>query len=221
MNGIDNINGLILPTAPLGETSCTIKGYGDLLISLNKIQTELRVPKSQVNKYGNYNFRNCDDIVEAVKPLLKKYNLVLIMYDKIECINSHSYVQATASLMDIVGHEVKVTAYAREVEEKSGILTEPMLTGSASSYARKYALNGLFALDDAKDPDDNIEPKKEDPKDKTVANKPSPKQLEIIKNYLTNTNAWEKLWDYGVDRLEDLSKDQASEMVAKIYKGGL
>lgn len=217
MNEIDN---MILPDAPLGEMSCTIKGYEDLLISLNKIQTELRVPKSQVNKYGNYNFRNCDDIVEAVKPLLKKYNLVLIMYDKIECINSHTYVQATASLMDIVGHEVKVTAYAREVEEKSGILTEPMLTGSASSYARKYALNGLFALDDSKDPDDNIEPKKEDPKEK-VTPKPSPKQLEIIKNYLTNTNAWDKLCEYGVDRLGDLSKDQASEMVAKIYKGGL
>ena len=196
-------------------------GYEELLTSLNAIQTELRVPKSQRNKYGNYNFRNCDDIVEAVKPLLKKYNLVLIMYDKIECINNHSYVQATASLIDTKGHELKVTAYAREVEEPSGILTEPMLTGSASSYARKYALNGLFALDDAKDPDDNIEPKKEDYKEKNVPNKPSPKQLEIIKNYLTNTNAWEKLWDYGVDNLEDLSKDQASELVAKIYKGGL
>ncbi len=196
-------------------------GYEELLTSLNAIQTELRVPKSQRNKYGNYNFRNCDDIVEAVKPLLKKYHLVLIMYDKIECINNHSYVQATASLIDTKGHELKVTAYAREVEEPSGILTEPMLTGSASSYARKYALNGLFALDDAKDPDDNIEPNKEDPKEKTVANKPSPKQLDIIKNYLTNTNAWEKLCDYGVDRLGDLSKDQASEMVAKIYKGGL
>ena len=195
-------------------------GYEELLTSLNAIQTELRVPKSQRNKYGNYNFRNCDDIVEAVKTLLKKYNLVLIMYDKIECINNHSYVQATASLIDTKGHELKVTAYAREVEEPSGILTEPMLTGSASSYARKYALNGLFALDDAKDPDDNIEPNKEDPKEKTVA-KPSPKQLDIIKNYLTNTNAWEKLCDYGVDRLGDLSKDQASEMVAKIYKGGL
>lgn len=197
-------------------------GYEELLTSLNAIQTELRVPKSQRNKYGNYNFRNCDDIVEAVKPLLKKYNLVLIMYDKIECINNHSYVQATASLIDTKGHELKVTAYAREVEEPSGILTEPMLTGSASSYARKYALNGLFALDDAKDPDDNIEPKKKDDyKEKTVDNKPSPKQLDIIKNYLTNTNAWEKLCDYGVDRLGDLSKDQASEMVAKIYKGGL
>lgn len=196
-------------------------GYEELLTSLNAIQTELRVPKSQRNKYGNYNFRNCDDIVEAVKPLLKKYNLVLIMYDKIECINNHSYVQATASLIDTKGHELKVTAYAREVEEPSGILTEPMLTGSASSYARKYALNGLFALDDAKDPDDNIEPKKEDPKEKAAANKPSPKQLEIINNYLTNTNAWDKLWEYGVDRLGDLSKDQASEMVAKIYKGGL
>lgn len=196
-------------------------GYEGLLKSLNAIQTELRVPKNQVNRYGNYNFRNCDDIVEAVKPLLKKYNLVLIMYDKIECINNHSYVQATASLIDTQGHEIKVTSYAREVEEKSGILTEPMLTGSASSYARKYALNGLFALDDAKDPDDNIEPKKEEHKEKTVANKPSSKQLEIIENYLNASGNWDKLLDYGISTLEDLTKDQASELVAKIYKGGL
>lgn len=198
------------------------RGYEELLKSLNAIQTELRVPKNQVNKYGNYNFRNCDDIVEAVKPLLKKYNLVLIMYDKIECINNHSYVQATASLIDTQGHEVKVTAYAREVEEKSGILTEPMLTGSASSYARKYALNGLFALDDAKDPDDNIEPKKEDPKEKpkNVGTGPSPKQIEIINNWIESTRSYWTLPNrYGVNEAKDLTKDQASEMVAKIYKG--
>lgn len=201
-------------------------GYEELLTSLNAIQTELRVPKSQRNKYGNYNFRNCDDIVEAVKPLLKKYNLVLIMYDKIECINNHSYVQATASLIDTKGHELKVTAYAREVEEPSGILTEPMLTGSASSYARKYALNGLFALDDAKDPDDNVEPKKavENPKDnpKTVGNGPSPKQIEIINNWIELTGKyWTLPNKYGVTEAKDLTKDQASEMVANIYKGDL
>lgn len=199
-------------------------GYEELLTSLNDIQTELRVPKSQRNKYGNYNFRNCDDIVEAVKPLLKKYHLVLIMYDKIECINNHSYVQATASLIDTKGHEVKVTAYAREVEEKSGILTEPMLTGSASSYARKYALNGLFALDDAKDPDDNIEVQKV----QNVApnsDKPTARQLEIINNYVLSWNII-KLSDYiygpyKVNSIEELTKDQASEIVAKIYKGEL
>lgn len=197
-------------------------GHEGLLRSLNVIQTELRVPKNQVNKYGNYKFRNCDDIVEAVKPMLKKYNLVLLMYDTIECINNHTYIKATASLVAITGEKIEVTALAREVEEKTGILTEPMLTGSASSYARKYALNGLFALDDAKDPDDNIEPKKkEDYKEKTVANKPSPKQLEIIENYLNASGNWDKLLDYGVNRLDDLTKDQASELVAKIYRGGL
>ncbi len=193
-------------------------GHEGLLRSLNAIQTELRVPKNQVNKYGNYNFRNCDDIVEAVKPMLKKYNIVLLMYDTIECINNHTYIKATASLVAITGEKIEVTALAREVEEPSKILTEPMLTGSASSYARKYALNGLFALDDAKDPDDNIEPKKEVTKEKSIP-KPSPKQLEIIKNYLNNSNSWDKMLDYGIDRLEDLTKDQASEIVAKIYKG--
>lgn len=197
-------------------------GHEGLLRSLNAIQTELRVPKNQVNKYGNYKFRNCDDIVEAVKPMLKKYNIVLLMYDTIECINNHTYIKATASLVAITGEKIEVTALAREVEEKSGILTEPMLTGSASSYARKYALNGLFALDDTKDPDDNIEPKKEAPKEKPSRNGPSPKQIEIINNWIESTQSyWTLSNKYGVSDAKDLTKDQASELVAKIYKGGL
>ena len=85
--------------------------------------------------------------------MLKKYNIVLLMYDTIECINNHTYVKATACLVDMQGRKIEVTALAREVEEKTGILTEPMLTGSASSYARKYALNGMFLIDDTKDAD--------------------------------------------------------------------
>lgn len=198
-------------------------GHEDLLTALSSIQSELKVPKGQVNKYGNYKFRNCDDIVEAVKPYLKKYNLILLMYDTIECINNHSYIKATACLCDTKGRKIEVTALAREIPEPVGILTEPMLTGSASSYARKYALNGLFALDDAKDPDDNVEAVTPD-NSKNMNNKPTAKQLEIINNYVLSWNII-KLSNliygpYKVNAIEDLTKDQATEIVSKIYKGG-
>ena len=196
-------------------------GHEALLEALSSIQSELKVPKGQVNKYGNYKFRNCDDIVEAIKPYLKKYNLILLMYDTIECINNHSYIKATACLCDTKGRKIEVTALAREVLEPSGILTEPMLTGSASSYARKYALNGLFALDDAKDPDDNVEMQNVKPNQEK--DKPTAKQLEIINNYILKWNII-KLSDYiygpyKVNAIEELTKDQATEIVSNIYKG--
>lgn len=194
-------------------------GHEALLEALSSIQSELKVPKGQVNKYGNYKFRNCDDIVEAVKPYLKKYNLILLMYDTIECINNHSYIKATACLCDTKGSKIEVTALAREVPEPVGILTEPMLTGSASSYARKYALNGLFALDDAKDPDDNLETVTPD-NSKNLNNKPTARQIEIINNYIESRKAyWTLPNNYGVSKAEELTKDQATEIVSRIYRG--
>ena len=193
-------------------------GFEFLIRTLNSIQTELKVPKKQVNKFGNYKFRNCDDIIEAVKPLLAKYEVVLLMSDTVECINNNTYIKATASLLDDKGHKIEVSAYAREVPEKNGILIEPMLTGSASSYARKYALNGLFALDDAKDPDDNIEVP--DKKESREVAKPTAKQIELINNYIESSNKhWNLSNQYGVSKAEDLTKDQACEVVAKIYAG--
>lgn len=200
-------------------------GFEFLIRTLNSIQTELKVPKKQVNKFGNYKFRNCDDIIEAVKPLLAKYQVVLLMSDTVECINNNTYIKATASLVDDKGNKIEVSAYAREVPEKTGILVEPMLTGSASSYARKYALNGLFALDDAKDPDDFIQlPGKEEKVEnsKIMNNQPTNKQFEFIKNYVSNMNieAFTNLMDfYCVDTIEDLNKEQATDLIAKIYKG--
>lgn len=193
-------------------------GFEFLIRTLNSIQTELKVPKKQVNKFGNYKFRNCDDIIEAVKPLLAKYQVVLLMSDTVECINNNIYIKATASLVDDKGNKIEVSAYAREVPEKTGILVEPMLTGSASSYARKYALNGLFALDDAKDPDDNIEVP--DKKESREVARPTAKQIELINNYIESSNKhWNLTNQYGVSKAEDLTKDQACEVVAKIYAG--
>lgn len=188
----------------------------DFVSSLVRIQSELKVPKKQYNKFGNYSFRNVDDILEAVKPLLKKENLVLIITDSIEVYNNNVYVKATAKIIRNAGESFEVSAYAREVPEKSGILTEPMLTGSASSYARKYALNGLFALDDSKDPDDNLEPTKEAPKPTVV--KPTARQIEIIKT-LPEEKLKLALGLKGFQSIDELDKDSASIIVKNIIDG--
>ena len=118
---------------------------------LIKIQSELKAPKNQRNNFGNYNYRSCEDILEAVKPLLVKHGCTLTISDEIKPFNERIYVQATATLFD--GKEsVTVTAFAREAETKKG-MDEAQITGAASSYARKYALNGLFLIDDTKDAD--------------------------------------------------------------------
>lgn len=122
-----------------------------MLEVLNKIQCELKAPKTQINKFGGYAYRSCEDILEAVKPLLQKYEAVLTIGDEIIAVADRIYVKATATLKGKDG-EVSVSAYAREPASKKGS-DESQITGAASSYARKYALNGLFAIDDAKDAD--------------------------------------------------------------------
>ena len=119
--------------------------------ALLKIQQELKAPKWQFNKFGGYKYRSCEDIIEAVKPLLGKYGCVLNMNDEIVCIEGRFYVKATATLFAKEG-AVSTTAFAREEESKKW-MDWAQVTGSASSYARKYALNGLFAIDDGVDPD--------------------------------------------------------------------
>lgn len=118
---------------------------------LARIQAELKAPKGQFNEYGGFNYRSCEDITEAVKPLLRELGLVLIMRDEIVLIGTRYYIKATAMLSDAESN-VSATAYAREDESKKG-MDGAQLTGAASSYARKYALNGLFAIDDTKDAD--------------------------------------------------------------------
>ncbi len=115
------------------------------------IQHKLKAPKGQYNSFGQYKYRSCEDILEGVKPLLKEYNLLLIINDEIVQIGERYYVKATAKITD--GREaISATAYAREQVTKKG-MDESQITGATSSYARKYALNGLLAIDDAKDAD--------------------------------------------------------------------
>jgi len=131
---------------------------------LCEIQRTLNAPKNQFNKFGGFNYRNCEDILQAVKPLLK--DSIIIVSDELELIGDRYYVKAIATYR----HEsetISAVAYAREADHKKG-MDDAMVTGSASSYARKYALNGLLLIDDNKDPDynhgittnDNSKPKK-------------------------------------------------------------
>ena len=119
---------------------------------LVSIQQELKAPKGQYNSFGKYHYRSCEDILEAVKPLLGKYNCFLNVSDQIEMVGDRIYVKATATLTNSEGKSVTSTAFAREQENKAG-MDMSQLTGSTSSYARKYALNGLFCIDDTKDAD--------------------------------------------------------------------
>ena len=119
---------------------------------LQEVQTELKAPKSQYNSFAKYHYRSQEDILEAVKPLLAKRGLALTLNDEIVQFGTRVYVKATATLYGEMDKSFKVEAYAREPEEKKG-MDESQITGTASSYARKYALNGLFAIDDTEDSD--------------------------------------------------------------------
>ena len=118
------------------------------------IQAELKAPKGQTNKFGGYKYRSCEDILEAVKPLLRKYNAALTLTDDICLIGGDVFVKATATFYAESSAPVAVSAFARHPKEKKG-MDDSQITGAASSYARKYALNGLFCIDDTRDADTN------------------------------------------------------------------
>ena len=116
------------------------------------IQTELKAPKNQFNSFGKYKYRSLEDIFEALKPLLAKQKCFVSLNDEIMLIGDRYYIKATATIRNDSGDSVSVSAMAREEENKKG-MDSAQLTGATSSYARKYALNGLFAIDDTKDAD--------------------------------------------------------------------
>ena len=120
--------------------------------ALAAVQSELKAPKGQFNKFGGYNYRSCEDILEAVKPILKAHSLALHLADEPAMVGERYYIKATATLTDFTGQQISSTAYAREPLDKKG-MDDSQITGTASSYARKYALNGLFCIDDTKDAD--------------------------------------------------------------------
>ena len=119
---------------------------------LRSIQCELKAPKGQYNSFGKYSYRSCEDILEAVKPLLDKYKATVYITDEVVSVGDRIYVKATATFVDKDGKEISVSAFAREPVARKG-MDEAQVTGATSSYARKYALNGLFLIDDTKDAD--------------------------------------------------------------------
>jgi len=119
---------------------------------LIEIQNKLKAPKGQYNSFGKYKYRNCEDILEAVKPLLKEQECTLTISDEMVMIGSRYYIKATVIIKNSNGEQEVTTAYAREEETKKG-MDSSQVTGATSSYARKYALNGMFCIDDTKDSD--------------------------------------------------------------------
>lgn len=124
-----------------------------IFAALMAVQAELKAPKGQYNQFGKYDYRSAEDIIEAVKPLLKDNGLFLNMSDEVVLVGDRYYIKATVKVVDVVtGESVQTSALAREAAQKKG-MDESQVTGTASSYARKYALNGLFAIDDNRDAD--------------------------------------------------------------------
>lgn len=143
------------------------------------VQSALKAPKSQYNSFGKYNYRNCEDILEAVKPLCKANNALVWLSDEVVLIGDRHYVKATASFVDVEnGATLTAVAYAREEETKKG-MDGSQVTGASSSYARKYALNGLFDIDDTKDSDTTNTHGKEEPK-KEEKKLPTPPARDLL-----------------------------------------
>lgn len=153
--------------------------------ALTKLQSELKAPKGQRNSFGNYNYRSAEDILEAVKPLLEKYSLTMTTTDTIVNIGARYYVKATATVYGFDG-SISADGWAREAKEKKG-MDASQITGATSSYARKYAYNGLFSIDDTKDADTDEHAKQTKYHTKTAPkpvtdDKPTKTQLDTIYN---------------------------------------
>lgn len=184
----------------------------NLLDALIYIQTKLKAPKSQLNKFGGYKYRNCEDILEAVKPLCAETKTYLKIADDIVEIGGRIYVKATASLYGFDDVET-ATAYAREEESKKG-MDGSQVTGASSSYARKYALNGLFGIDDTKDSDTTNMGDGE----KNGADKKTPDTLgnKNAQNEKHHEMSYEEALDYKIDgvTLRELWKKDTAKINA-------
>jgi len=203
---------------------------------LGAIQTELKAPKGQFNAFGKYAYRSCEDILEAVKPLANKHKVAVLISDQLIAIGERYYVQATATVADTeTTDKIEATAYAREEQDKKG-MDAMQLTGATSSYARKYALNGLFCIDDTKDSDTTNkhgkeeekqtteqpkkaeQPKAETPKAETPKAEPPTdiiSQAQIKRLYVIAPNAYREIMNLGLEH--KLNKEESDE-ITKICK---
>lgn len=183
---------------------------------LLKAQVELKAPKGQYNSFGKYKYRSCEDILEALKPVLDKLKLTLFIKDDVIEVNTRNYVKATITLVNIekLDEIIETSALAREEETKKG-MDGSQITGASSSYARKYALNGMFMIDDTKDSDStNTHGKDETKKTSETEFK---KAIDMI-NALANT---EEKSEKVFDMIEKFNKnsllDCTIEELKKVY----
>lgn len=151
------------------------------------IQSELKAPKTQVNNFGGYKYRKAEDILEAVKPLLAKQKCTLIITDDIVMVGNRIYVKATATIRNEKGEVEEATGWAREEESKKG-MDASQITGASSSYARKYALNGLFAIDDNADSDTTNNVRQQESKQQTQTQQPVPQQSSNAQYHTNDVN---------------------------------
>ena len=223
------------------KTTKKVENENDKIKTMNiyekliNIQLELKAPKNQRNTFGNYNFRSCEDILESVKGLNHKYRVLLLIEDEVVNIDSRFYIKAICKLINIDNPSEMVTntALAREPESKPKF-DDSQVTGSSSSYARKYALNGLYSIDDNKDADTNEFANQsqgelkiaKDTKPKTTKTNKSVELInasdkeEITKLAKDNNNALdlikETLKECGVNKISELSCDKGKQLLEKI-----
>lgn len=192
---------------------------------LIKAQIELKAPKGQYNGFGKYKYRSCEDILEALKPVLDKLKLVLFIKDEVIEVNTRFYIKATIKLINLekTDEVIETSALAREEETKRGY-DASQITGSSSSYARKYALNGLFAVDDTKDndtSDSKIErgnrAEEERKKVQEYLNS-RPGMVEKLTEYLTGEKLEKTLNHFGVKEIDEMTDEQLQEAIKKIFK---
>ena len=185
------------------------------------IQSELKAPKSQYNSFGKYAYRNCEDILEALKPLLKEHKSTIYISDEIVTVLERFYVKATVTFIDAeTGEKIINTAYAREEEDKKG-MDGSQVTGSSSSYARKYALNGMFAIDDTKDSDFTNTTVKGD---NSALSEAQIKRLLAIASKVNISADDVKVVvakKFGVQDLRKMNKQQYDEICSRLEKKGI
>lgn len=186
----------------------------NLYEKLNSIQQELKAPKDQHNDFGNFWYRSCEGILESVKPLCEKNKVTLVIYDEPVCIEGWHYIKATATLFDNESESVlSITGYAREPLEKTK-MDLMQITGATSSYARKYALNGLFCIDDNKDSDTN---EYQTNKDEIISNKISLSlREEIKKKEISTDKVQELLKKYNHTKLSELKMTELIDFKKEI-----
>ena len=187
---------------------------------LLNVQTELKAPKGQFNAFGKYKYRSCEDILEALKPVLNKYKLTFFINDEIVEVNNRNYVKATITIINIEkpDEQIQTSALAREEETKKG-MDGSQITGASSSYARKYALNGMFMIDDTKDSDSTNTHGKDKTEQEKVQDFLNSRNgmIEKLSEYVKGDRLERMLKNYGVNELFEMKDEQLKDACKKIF----